>query len=142
MKGRWETVSTYLLKKEAYKQALKYLVISLALLFATIIYENFSHGINSIYMRITCLFPFIGGTLLTLILTNQHKPNKLSISLWRMGLSTLVVGSFLLGVFEIYGSIETFVYIYFYVGGVLSILSIIIYIIYLLKRKTNREDIS
>lgn len=144
MKGRWETVSTFLPKKETKKIVSKYLLISLCLLLITVIYEHFAHGVTSTYMRITFLYPLVGGSGLTLLLSNHYQPSKLTTYLWKMGLTTLVVGSFLVGIFEIYGSIETIVYIYFYIGGALSVSAIILYLIDVLinKAKIDKEDIS
>lgn len=90
-------------------------------------------------MRLAFLFPLIGGSALSLLLPRIIKPNKFSSAFWKMGLTTYVVGFFLLGIFEIYGSIEPTVYIYLYLGGVLLALSIINYLVYSIMSKIKNK---
>ena len=133
MKGRWATVSIFLSHKTQFKLSFKYLIISLSLVLFNYIYSIFAHGISSAYMTYAFLFPLVGGSLVSLFFIKIPIPKDLTKSLWRMGLSTLTVGSILKGVFDIYGSGSSLVPIFFVTGLILLATSIITYIIYLKK---------
>lgn len=113
----------------------RYLYISILLLIVIIIYEQFSHGVTSNLMRLSILFPLIGGFILPLILRKILLPNKTEKLLWYMCISSFTVGFFVYGIFEIYGSVESLVYIYFYFGFTVGLISMISYIFRLIKKE-------
>ncbi|MFA6801154.1 MAG: hypothetical protein WCR19_03500 [Acholeplasmataceae bacterium] len=113
--------------KEQLKLTLKYLLVSLFLILFNYIYSLFAHGVSSNYMSRAYLIPLIGGGLLSLIMLAFNNLTDLAKHLWDMGLTTLVVGSLLHGVFDIYGSESSFVKIFFIVGILLLFISIIVY---------------
>ncbi len=127
MKERWAIVSTSL-NKTYQKKAQNYLWVTITLFLIVILYEHFSHGVSSVFMKASILFPLFGGCLLSLVIPSFETPGKIEAALYRMALSTLTIGFFLYGVFEIYGSIESLVVIYFYLGGFLTLLAVMLYL--------------
>lgn len=84
------------------------------------IYEQFSHGITSLLMRLTVLMPLVYGSVLYFIKIKHTQ------TLFHMSFVTLIVGMFLYGVFEIYGNISPYVTPLFYLAGVWFFIGIIV----------------
>ncbi len=87
-------------------------------------------------MEFAFLIPFIGGTLVSLLLFKIPHPGYVAKNLWRMGLFTLVIGFLLHGVFDIYGTEVGLVNVFFTIGGALLISGFVIYIVFLFKKKS------
>ncbi|MCK7486998.1 MAG: hypothetical protein MZU97_16955 [Bacillus subtilis] len=68
------------------------------------IYQIFAHGVNSNAMQYAFLIVLLGGGIPTLLLEIVPPAGESSVHLWKMGLTTWVIGRLLFGVFEIYGS--------------------------------------
>lgn len=93
----------------------------------SLIYEQFSHGIYSIYMVCLFLFPLLGGVLpfaLLWLLPKPCYPSLLPRNAWHCGIMTLTVGNCLQGVFEIYGTTAPLVLAYWTVGTGLLLLGL------------------
>jgi len=90
-------------------------------------------------MTYAFLIPLIGGTLVSFLLYIFPSPDYTSKNLWRMGLITLVIGFLLHGVFDIYGTEEALVSVFFTVGICLLAGSVFLYILLSVKRKKNQN---
>jgi len=123
-------------KKIFVKRAFIYLAISAFLVGFNLVYSIFAHGIGSDYMQYAFLLPLIGGSVMSLLLILLPRASDTVCHLWRMGITTLVTGSLLHGVFDIYGSEVALVKVFFVVGGILLISSFIVYIINIIQ--TNK----
>lgn len=114
--------------KKHVKRALIYLAISAFLVVFNIIYGLFSHGVTSRYMQLVFLVPLLGGTFPSLMLMYIKEPHFIIKNLWRMGLSSIIIGFLLRGVFDIYGTEVHIINWYVYIGGSLLLCSLLIYI--------------
>lgn len=102
------------------KTIIPYVITSVVIGIISAVYEHFSHGVISYFMVGTFAFP-IAGFIVYLIL---HKyVNKVVFnSSW----ITLMFGSFMVGVLEIYGTDNPLVYVYFIAAAILFVLSFIL----------------
>ena len=101
----------------------KYLYFSIFLIGFSIIYECFSHGVYSNYMIFAFLIPLVlGYILLPIVLNRAHWA---SVFCYHASIMTLTIGSVVKGVLDIYGTTNSLVIVYFIVGIVLQVISII-----------------
>ncbi len=124
--------------KSASKRTLAYVVITIATALCGGIYEYFGHGVYSYYMLYAFAIPLLCGVLPNSIaaIRGTPKPHKAAYNLYNSGVATLTVGSFFEGVLEVYGTTNSLVFIYLYIGVCLLILGIIAHIIFCIKDKT------
>ncbi len=82
-------------------------------------YEHFSHGVVSNFMLYMFLWPLSGGVfaLLLTAFPGAHCPGSGVRRLWAFGTAALTVGSFMRGVFEIYGTGNPLVKVYWISGA-------------------------
>ena len=93
--------------KKARKTAFVYFLISLFCILFSAIYELFSHGVYSFYMIFAFAFPLVGGTLPFFVIALSHAkkyPGIVARNLYHSGIATLIVGSIVHGVLDIYGT--------------------------------------
>ena len=109
------------------KKIKQFLIITIITLLFCIIYEYFSFGVISKYMILAPLIPLILGILTYLLLKNE-KVGYIESSMYSNGVYTLLIGSILQGVLEIYGTTNKLMIIYLVVGIGLIFISLIIYI--------------
>ncbi len=109
------------------KKIKQFLIITIITLLFSIIYEYFSFGVISKYMILAPLIPLILGVLTYLLLKNE-KVGYIESSMYSNGVYTLLIGSILQGVLEIYGTTNKLMIIYLVVGIGLIFISLIIYI--------------
>ena len=130
------TLSTSVINRSFLKIALNYLLFSIFAAFFGAVYELFSHSVYSYFMLYAFAFPLVGGTLPYFLLamyggsTRFSKiklPTALSRGFYHCGIVTLTVGSIICGVLEIYGTTSYLSKYYWIVGGVLILLSFILY---------------
>ena len=119
------------------KSVLSYLGVTIFLIIVNYIYSLFSHNVSSNYMMYMFIYPLIGGLFVNSILAISKKNIEMKLfyigkSVFNYGIATLVVGSFIKGVFEIAGTDSIYLVYYFYIGIILiSIgLSLILYSVY------------
>lgn len=117
------------------KRALRYLLLSAFLVLFNIIYGLFAHGVRSLFMQLAFLFPLIGGSLVSMLLIFLPPISEIDRNLWNMGITTLIIGSLLNGVFDIYGSSSMLVNVFFILGGMLLLASLTLYIFNHVKAK-------
>ena len=84
------------------------------------VYEHFSHEVYSIFMIGAFAIPLIAGIVYMFI---RKKVNKY---LFTTGWITLLVGSYMKGVLEIFGTTNRLLIVYWIVGTVLILLSFVI----------------
>lgn len=115
------------------KTALLYLAASVFCMIVNLIYGRFAHGVSSAYMTYMFLYPLFGGSLLLFL--QKHMP-PLSVALYGCGIFTLTLGSFIDGIFIIAGTDSPYVVLYYIVG----ILQLVFSILYLWhgRGKTSR----
>lgn len=112
------------------KQMLIYLLISMFCYIFGRVYEMFSHNVYSSYMMDAYIIPLILGFLVSLMISIfKLKINRLSVNIYNAGVSTITVYSILRGVLEIYGTTNTLINIYLFIGVPLLIIGSIISII-------------
>ena len=115
---------------KAAKTAFAYLLISLFCALFGAVYEMYSHGVYSFYMIYAFAFPLAGGTLpfsVFSLLRNPKYPGAVSKNLYHSGIAAVTVGSILRGILDIYGTTNQLAGLYFYVGGILIIIGVVIY---------------
>ncbi len=100
------------------------------------IYEYFSHGVISYSMIYAFAYPLLLGCFVRVLLIKLPiylMPGDLTDSVYNFGIVTLMLGSFLEGVFDIYGTVSKYVKYYYMVGAGLAVLALILFIIGLFK---------
>lgn len=124
--------------KKAKKQIYKYLILSIFFLIFGIIYESFSHGVYSNYMIYAFTIPLILGLIVYFIIyifrLNKYL-SKLGMSIYNSFIITLTLGSIMQGFLEIYGTTNKLIFVYFKISLFLIIISVLINIIYNLRKK-------
>ena len=120
MKGRCLILSTLDIKKEQ----IRFYIYTIFCILFTIIYQQFSHGVISIYMILSFIFP-----LTILIETNILKNiNIKSHTLLKSSIITFTLGFIIKGILDIYGTTNSLLSLYLIFGIILFILSIFFYI--------------
>ena len=98
-----------------------YAAISLFLLIFGAIYEHFSHGIETPFMRfafVILLAMGVPAAALFLIFKKLRRPGKFSRSFFRWSCACITAASLLKGVFFIYGTDSLFPLVYLIAGMV------------------------
>lgn len=114
-----------------------YLIISIFLVLFGAVYEHFSFGVYSYFMLYAFAFSLVGGALPALIfaLRSVHaSPWPMAAWLYRSGIATLSIGSIIRGVLDIYGTANGLIVWYWYVGGGLTLVGAVLYIISLVRK--------
>lgn len=101
-----------------------FLIYSIFLLVFGIIYEIFSHSVYSVYMMFAFLIPLIFGYFASFLI--KEGTNSLCNTIYNMGIITLSVGSIFNGVLQIYGSTNSLIYVYLYVGIPLTLIGFLL----------------
>ena len=107
------------ISRRAAKIAFVYLLCSLFCVLFGAIYEMFSHEVYSFYMIYAFAFPLAGGVLPFLVVSlfrPKWYPGVFALNLYHSGIASLTVGSVVQGVLEIYGTTNSLVQLYWYVG--------------------------
>jgi len=126
-------VSTSAERKILIKDALRGLYFAIFLVVFNLVYGIFAHGVRSVYMQTAFLVPLVGGSLVSLLLFILPYPGAIVRAIWPMGLATLSVGFLLHGVFDIYGTEEELVNVFFYAGVIILSVTFVLYIIQLVR---------
>ncbi len=113
------------IEKYFHRNSFIYLLISLFLALTGFVYEHYSHGIYSYSMMYAFAVPLTLGTLTNEILVRfkAHLPGNITKQLWHTGVATLTLGLFVSGVFEIFGTANQLLNLYYVVGPLLLALS-------------------
>ncbi len=130
-------------KEKSYfsKTSFIYLIISLVLALTGAIYELFSHGVYSYAMIYAFAVPLIFGTLLNMIMERlkAHMPGSLTRQIWHSGTGTITLGLLISGVFQIYGSANQLLNVYYIAGLILLVTGAILY--FARDRKAGEQSV-
>lgn len=110
-------MTLYTLDSKKWKRI--YLVLTLICFVASAVYEYFSHGVLSIFMIIPGFVVFICGYVIFPFISDVL--TRLSFNLFNSTIATLVIGCYVKGVLDIYGTGNDLVNIYFLVAGLFAI---------------------
>jgi len=118
------------IKSRAMRDAVIYMLITSLCGIFSAVYEHFSHGVYSSYMVYLFLFPLVAGVLpyLLIHLLELPFPNRAALNLYNSGISSLILGSALSGVFEIYGTQCSLCVVYWIIGIAFTATGILLYI--------------
>lgn len=107
--------------------AFKYLLVTILCALVGAVYELFSHEVYAYGMLYAFAIPLLGGLLPALLLLkwNVTLPSDTAPLLWHFGISALTVGSFFSGALEIYGTSSRLTAVYWLLGGVCLLLSLL-----------------
>ena len=115
-----------------FRVAVGYLAVAAFTALFGLIYEHYSHEVESVFMQLAFLIPLFAGPLpacLLRLLGTRFYPGTGSRSVYRWSVSVFTLGSLLKGVFDIYGTASIFPYWYAIAGCVFAIVSVAIYMI-------------
>ncbi len=108
------------------------------------VYELFSHDVFSYFMLYAFCFPLVLGTLPMLLMYMarfRHIPSRVVLNLYNSAIATLTFGSLFEGVLEIFGTMNDLTIVYWIVGFALIFVSVILYIVGIVKEKKGKEDV-
>ena len=109
-----------------------YLLLSLLCALFGAVYEILSHGVHSYYMIYAFLFPLVLGAfpfLSIFLMRIKNYPGMLSRNLYHSGIATIIVGSLIRGILEIYGTSNSLLCVYGYAGIIFLLVGIISYVL-------------
>ena len=114
-----------------------YLYLSVVCLIFSMIYECFSHNVFSPFMVFAVAFPLLGGSLVAELLGKlpaDKFPDGLAGEFYHWGIITLMVGSIIRGVMDIYGT-ESPLVVYYAVAGIgLVVVAVCMWILSFFKK--------
>lgn len=119
-------MSTYKLNQNK-TEILFYAVESLLALVIGAVYELFSHQVYSPFMYLMFMIPLLLGVLPNLaarLLDKSFITSKDAKATYKLGVLTLIFGSFLKGVLDIYGTSSVYPILYLPVAGLLLIVAL------------------
>lgn len=119
-------MSTYKLNQNK-AEILFYAVESLLTLVIGAVYELFSHQVYSPFMYLMFMIPLLLGVLPNLaarLLDKSFITSKDAKAAYKLGVLTLIFGSFLKGVLDIYGTSSVYPILYLPVAGLLLIVAL------------------
>lgn len=119
-------MSTYKLNQNK-AEIIFYTVESLLVLIIGAVYELFSHQVYSPFMYLMFVIPLLLGVLPNLaarLLDKSFITSKDAKAAYKLGVLTLIFGSFLKGVLDIYGTSSVYPILYLPVAGLLLIVAL------------------
>ena len=102
-------------------------VTTIVTLVAGTVFEFFTHQVYSPFMYLIFIIPFVLGVVPNLIAKKTGKTfleSEDAEATYKMGVLTFIFGSFLKGVFDIYGTSSVYPTLYLPVGAVLLVAAI------------------
>ena len=109
------------------KNMFSYICISLFCILFTVIYEHFSYGEYSWYMRGMFVYPLLGGAGASLIFFKKNV-NCWSVRLWNSAVAVLACGSLIHGIIAVSGRSSEYDWCYYAVGAVFAVSAVINYV--------------
>ncbi|WP_148409677.1 hypothetical protein [Murimonas intestini] len=113
-------------KRRYARTSLCYLAVSVLCIVFSLVYEKFSYGEYSVFMRNMFLFPLLGGMLPAIILQLTGKTasvNRVSFNMWNAGIAVFVSGCLVRGVINISGRFTEYDKWYWIAGGGMLVLA-------------------
>ncbi len=111
------------------RTALAYAGVSAFCLVFCAIYEIFSFGEHSLFMRMMFMIPLLGGAVpfgLMAVSENPPSVSRVAFNLWNSGLAVRVSGCLVRGIIEISGRVSDYDNYYWVIGGLFLALAFII----------------
>ena len=125
------------IRKKYKKTFIVYIGITLFCILFNAIYEQFSYGESSPYMRFMFAVPAIGGIIpffISYLISITHKftlwKSRVAYNLWNCAIAILISGCLVTGIIEISGRICDYSIIYWIGGGVFLLASILYIVIF------------
>ena len=109
------------------KEVIFYAAVTISSLIIGTVYEFFSHQVYSPFMYLLFLIPLLLGLVPNLLAQKLHKyflRSENAKAAYKMGVLTLIFGSFLKGVFDIYGTHSVYPSFYLPVGLLLLLVAL------------------
>lgn len=109
------------------KEVIFYAGVTISTLIIGTVYEFFSHQVYSPFMYLLFLIPLLLGLAPNLLAQKLHKyflKSENAKAAYRMGVLTLIFGSFLKGVFDIYGTHSVYPNFYLPIGLLLLLVAL------------------
>lgn len=109
------------------KEVIFYAAVTISSLIIGTVYEFFSHQVYSPFMYLLFLIPLLLGLVPNLLAQKLHKyflKSENAKAAYKMGVLTLTFGSFLKGVFDIYGTHSVYPSFYLPVGLLLLLVAL------------------
>ncbi|MBF0941914.1 hypothetical protein [Abiotrophia sp.] len=109
------------------KEVIFYAAVTISSLIIGTVYEFFSHQVYSPFMYLLFLIPLLLGLTPNLLAQKLHKyflSSENAKAAYKMGVLTLIFGSFLKGVFDIYGTHSVYPSFYLPVGLLLLLVAL------------------
>ena len=106
------------------------------------IYELFSFGEHSLYMRTMFMIPLLGGLLPSGLMAASENPPSVSrtaFNLWNSGLAVHVSGCLVRGIIEISGRVCDYDMVYWIVSGIFLLLATVTQIAAWRRGKSRRS---
>ncbi len=135
-------------KSTVLKELFLYFGITVFIAVFGIVYEQFSHGINSLYMWFAWVWVLGFGVIPYLVLylaPIKRVPGTLSECVYNLGVALITTRSIFIGVLEIYGKtnskmvlVYTILAVVFLVAGV----ALYLYGLFTQRKKQNKTDYS
>ena len=117
-------MTLYILGIDEIKEEIrKFLIISIICAMFSAIYEIFSHQVYSAFMICAFLIPLVFGGGVYYILSKVKKEgiNSISNNLYKCAIYTFTICSLIKGVLDIYGTTNSLVNVYWFLGGILLV---------------------
>ncbi len=117
----------YTLDTKSIKKTIKvYAIISLISIIFSYVYEQFSYGVYSYFMRLLFIVPLVGGVIIYgVVYLKKIKVTRISYSLWNSGIAILMSGMLIRGIINISGRYTEYDTIYWELGTIFVLLAII-----------------
>ena len=109
------------------KEVIFYAAVTISTLVIGTVYECVSHQVYSPFMYLLFLIPLLLGLAPNLLAQKLHKhflSSENAKAAYKMGVLTLIFGSFLKGVFDIYGTHSVYPSFYLPVGLLLLLVAL------------------
>ena len=109
------------------KEVIFYAAVTIITLIIGTVYEFFSHQVYSPFMYLLFLIPLLLGLAPNLLAQKLHKhflTSENAKAAYKLGVLTLIFGSFLKGVFDIYGTHSVYPNFYLPMGLLLLLVAL------------------
>ena len=120
-----------------------YIFVTIFTLIFGMVYELCSHGIFSFHMAYLFIYPLIGGVLPYWIIaykTHKYVRFEMVDFLWNSGIATLIAGSLVKGVIDIYGTESPYIPVFYAVGIFLMFYASVIMLFHQLRTTKKNKD--
>ena len=125
------------------RTALVYAGITVFCLVFCAVYEMFSFGEHSLFMRTMFMIPLLGGAAPFAVLAASENPpsvSRLAFNLWNSGLAVHISGCLVSGIIEISGRVSDYDSYYWTASGILLAVAFIIQVASWRKSKNSARS--